>query len=143
MKNPFSLAILILVGSSLTTPAWAFESLLGNYEGKIKHVEGYSAQADAACSVVVGTSDLFGGAVTFEVQGIEKLLVEKRRVEADFKPGVTELKWVTTGGSAKPGELVGLKLRDDGSLQSLKLHLKYGAQHREKTVVCGELARRQ
>lgn len=143
MKDLFKFLALIAIGSTLTAPALAFESLLGDYTGTIKVVQDYSGQVGEPCVVTVGSSDLYGGAISFEIQGVEKLLVEKRRVEADFKPGLTELKWGTTGGSAKPGEVVALKLRGDGSLLSLKLFLKYGAMHKEKTIVCGELARRK
>lgn len=142
MKHPLKLVTVALLGAALVTPAWAFEQLLGRYEGKIKQVEGYSAQLDASCSVNVGKADLFGGAVTFEVQGIEKLLVEQRRVEADLKPGSAELKWVTPGSSGKPVEVVTLRLKGDGSPQSLRLFLRWSAQHREKAIICGELSRR-
>jgi hypothetical protein len=50
-------------------------------------LEGYPDRVDDACSVTVATSDLYGGAISFEIRGVEKLTVEERRVDSDLKPG--------------------------------------------------------
>jgi hypothetical protein len=104
-------------------------------------LEGYPDRVDDACSVTVATSDLYGGAISFEIRGVEKLTVEERRVDSDLKPGKPVVKWVSPGSSNAPIEIVVLNLRDDGSLKSLRLMLKDALRHQEKFIVCDELVR--
>ena len=86
MKVLFRYVALLIMGAGIATQASAFESLLGDYDGKIKVVQDYGGQVGDSCKVTVGSSDLYGGAISFEIQGTEKLVVEKRRVEADLSP---------------------------------------------------------
>ena len=132
----------IVFGSFIAANAWAFENLLGDYEGKIKNLAGYSGQANDACRVTVARSDLYGGAVSFEIHGAEKLLVEESRVAKDYQPGIPEISWVTPGSSPRqPGEVVSATFRDNGSMKSLKLLIKHSALHQVKHILCGELKR--
>jgi hypothetical protein len=104
-------------------------------------LEGYPDRVDDACSVTVATSDLYGGAISFEIRGVEKLTVEERRVDSDLKPGKPVVKWVSPGSSNAPIEIVVLNLRDDGSLKSLRLMPKDALRHQEKSLsvmnLCG------
>jgi len=132
----------IVLGACLAADAWAFEEMLGDYEGKIRNLSAYRGQVDDVCRVTVARSDLYGGAVSFEIRGAEKLLVEERRVTKDYRPGVPEVSWVTPGSPPQgPGEVVGATFRNDGSLMSLKLLLRYAASHQVKFIVCGDLRR--
>jgi hypothetical protein len=131
----------IVLGACLAADASAFETMLGDYEGKIRNLSAYRGKVGDVCRVTVARSDLYGGAVSFEIRGAEKLLVEERRVAKDYRPGVPEASWVTPGGTGRPGELVGTTFRNDGSLMGLKLLLKDAASHQVKFIVCGDLRR--
>jgi hypothetical protein len=141
VKSLFENLTLLIIGSVFATQALAFESLLGDYRGKITMLEGYGDHVDDPCSVTLATSDLYGGAISFEIRGLEKLSVEKRRVESDLKSGRPVVKWISPGSSNKPVEIVVLNLREDGSLRSVRLMLKDSLRHQDRFIVCDELVR--
>lgn len=138
VRFPASLLLAICVSSS----AWAYDDLLGDYEGKIRNLAGHSGQVADACKVTLARSPLYGGSVSFEIHGADKLMVEERRVAAEYRPGRPEIEWVTPGGSPdKPGEVVSATFRKDGSLKSIRLLRKYAASQQVKFILCGELRR--
>jgi hypothetical protein len=141
MMNAFRWLALFL-GSTLACQAWAYENLVGEYAGKLSGVEGYSGNVGDPCAVMVGKSDMYGGSLIFEIRNTEKLLMETRNVEKALKRKSDTVKMVTPGSSGKPGEIVVMTLGGDGTMQSLKLMLKWPHQHQEKSATCGDLLKK-
>ena len=139
--NAFKYAALIL-GSTLAFQACAYENLLGEYTGKISSVEGYSGKVGDPCAVMVGTSDMYGGSLVFEIRNIEKLLMETRNVEKALTRKSDIVKLLTPGSSGKPAEIVVMKLGDDGTMHSLMLKRFWNQQHRETSVTCSDLLKK-
>lgn len=127
------------LGLGLALQASAYESLLGEYSGTLVSLEGQSGTVGDPCTAVIGRSDLFGGAVMFEMRNIEKLVVETRRVESALQQASGTVKIHTPGGSGQPAEIVILKFGSDGALRALKLARHWAAQHRERSATCGDL----
>lgn len=134
----------LILGSTLAFQACAYEGLIGEYTGKLSSVEGYSGNAGDPCVVMVGKSDLYGGSLVFEIPGFERLLMETRNVENALKRKSKTVKIHASGGGSfdKPAEVVVMKLGSDGIMQSLMLKRIWTNQHREKSVMCGDLTRK-
>ena len=143
MTLSFRFVAAFTIGACIAGQALADVGLIGNYEGKLKEVDGFSGHPGDTCTVTVSSSDLFGGAIIFDIANSVKLSVEKRRVESALEPGAPEAKWATPGGSTKPVEIVFVKLGDDGVMKALTLRLKYPVQHQEKSIVCSDLLPRK
>ena len=141
MMNTSKCLVLVL-GSTLAFQVWAHESLVGEYTGKLSSVEGYSGNVDDPCAVTVGTSDMHGGSLVFEIRNVDKLMMETRKVEEALKQKSDTVKLVTPGSSSKPIEIVVMKLGGDGVMQSLKLARIWKQQHQEKSVMCGGLLKK-
>jgi hypothetical protein len=121
----------------------AYESLLGEYEGKFKGVEGYSKPQGDACTVTISKSGLYGGSVNFAITGVDEILFEGRKVDEALRAGGREIRLNTPGGSGKDNEIVFMKLSGDGTVKFLKLTRKrQTAQHTEKSVSCGDLTKK-
>jgi hypothetical protein len=132
----------LFLGSTLACQAWAYESLVGEYAGKLSEVAGYSGNVGDPCAVTVGTSDMYGGSLVFEIRNAEKLLMETRNVENALKRKADTVKLVTPGSPGKPAEIVVITRGGDGAMQSLKLKLVWPTQHQEKSVACGGLLKK-
>jgi hypothetical protein len=133
----------LFLGSTLACQAWAYENLVGEYTGKLISVEGYSGNVGDPCAVMVGTSDRYGGSLTFEIPNFDKLLMETRNVEQALEQKSDTVKMMTPGSSAeKPVEVVVMKLGGDGNMRSLTLKRLWRQQHREKSVTCGYLSKK-
>ena len=133
----------LILGSTLAFQASAYENLVGEYTGKLSSVEGYSSNVGDSCAVMVGTSDMYGGALTFEIPNFDKLLVETRNVEKELKKKPDSVKFQAPGGGGgKPIEIVVMKLGDDGTMQSLMLKRIWKQQQQEKSVTCGDLLKK-
>lgn len=143
MRYLFNALALFSVVVSCSSAALAYESLLGEYEGKFKGVEGYSKPEGDACTVKIGKSDRYGGSVNFAISGVDEILFEARKVTEALGAGGSEIRLNTPGGSGMDNEIVLMKLRGDGSLKFLKLTRKrQTAQHTAKSVACGDLTKK-
>lgn len=133
----------LLLGSTLACHAWAYENLLGEYTGKLSSVEGYSGNAGDPCAVIVGTSDMYGGSLIFEIRNVEKILMETRNVEEVLKRKSDTVRVFTPGsGASKPAEVVVMKLGGDGFIRSLMLKRIWKQMHQEKSVTCDDLLKK-
>jgi hypothetical protein len=95
MTLGYRFAAVFTIGACIAGQALADVSLIGSYEGKLKEADGFSGQPGDVCTVTVSSSDLFGGAIVFDIANRAKLTVEKRRVESALQSGAPEAKWVT------------------------------------------------
>lgn len=129
----------LFLGSTLAFQACASENLVGEYTGKLSSVEGYSGNVGDPCAVMVGTSDMYGGSLIFEIPDFDKIMMETRHVEEAIKKNPDAVKLVTAGSSGKPIEIVVMKVGGDGVMQSLTLKRIWKQQHQEKSVACGDL----
>lgn len=134
--------VALVLGSTLAFQACAYETLLGEYTGKISSVEGYSSSVGDPCAVTVGKSDLYGGSVVFEIRNVEKLLMETRNVEKALQQKSDIVKILTPGSSGKPAEIVVMKRGGDGTMHSLTLKRFWNQQHRETSVTCSDLLKK-
>lgn len=134
--------VALVLGSTLAFQACAYENLLGEYTGKISSVEGYSSKVGDPCAVMVGTSDMYGGSLVFEIRNVEKLMMETRNVEKALQKKSDTVKLHTPGSSGKPAEIVVMKLGGDGTMQSVMLKRFWNQQHRENSVTCGDLLKK-
>ncbi|MGA7179494.1 MAG: hypothetical protein WBX11_07925 [Thiobacillaceae bacterium] len=133
----------LIVGSTLAFQACAYENLVGEYTGRLSSVEGYSSNVGDPCAVMVGTSDRYGGSLTFEIRNVEKLMMETRKVEEALKRKSDTVKLLTPGGGqGKPIEIVVIKRGGDGIMQSLKLTRIWKQLHQEKSATCGDLLKK-
>jgi hypothetical protein len=133
----------LFLGASLAFQAWAYENLLGEYTGKLSSVEGYRGNDGDPCAVTVGKSDLYGGALIFEIRNVEKILMETRNVEEALKRKSDTVRVFTPGSSAtQPAEVVLMKLGGDGIMRRLVLKRIWKQQHQEKSVTCGDLLKK-
>jgi hypothetical protein len=133
----------LFLGASLACQAWAYENLLGEYTGKLGNVEGYSFHAGDPCTAMVGTSDLYGGSLIFEIHNVEKILMETRNVEEALKRKSDTVRVFTPGSSAsQPSEVVLMKLGRDGIMRGLVLKRIWKQQHQEESVTCGDLRKK-
>lgn len=141
MMNAFRWLVLFL-GSTLVCQAWAYENLVGEYVGKLRGVDSYSGNVDDQCTVMVGTSDMYGGSLVFEIRNAEKISIETQNVEKALKQSSGIVKMITPGRGGRGSETVVMTLRGDGTMKSLKLTLKWPQQHYEKSVSCGDLLKK-
>ena len=141
MINAFGYFALFL-GMTMSCQALAYENLIGEYVGKLTDVEGYSGDTGDPCTVTVVNSDMYGGALVFEIRNAEKLSMETRSVQKALEQQGNLVRVVTPGSSAKPAEIVVMVLARNGTLRSLKLMQKWGARHQEKSVTCGDLSKK-
>ena len=132
----------LAMGLTLAFPACAYENLVGEYTGKLSSVDAYKGNANDPCTVMVGTSDMYGGALTFEIPNFDKILVETRNVEKELQKKPDTVKFLAPGSSGKPIEIVVMKLGGDGIMQSLMLKRIWKQQHQEKSVTCGDLSKK-
>lgn len=135
--------LVLLLGSVLACQAWATENWVGEYSGKLSEVAGFGGDVGDPCDVVVGTSDVYGGSLVFEIRNTEKILMETRNVEQALKRKSNTVKLITPGSSSsKLAEIVVITLGDGGTMKSLKLMRKWGQQLQEKSVTCGDLIKK-
>ena len=132
----------LFLGSTLACQAWAYESLVGEYAGKLSEVVSYSGNVGDPCAVMVSRSDMYGGSLVFEIRNAEKLLMETRNVENALKQQSDTVKMPSPGSSGKPAEIVVMTRGGDGAMQSLRLKLVWPGQHREKSITCGDLLKK-
>jgi hypothetical protein len=133
----------LAAATSCSLPALAYESLIGEYEGSVKGVIGYSKQEGDACAVKISKSDLYGGSVSFAISGVDEVLFETHRVSEALGAGGREVKLTSPGGTGKDNEIVFMKLGTDGAMKFLKLTRKrQTAQHTERPISCGDLTRK-
>jgi hypothetical protein len=142
MKILRNALIVLLFSSTTAIAAPASENLVGEYTGKLSSVEGYSSNVGEPCAVMVGTSDMYGGSLIFEIPNFDKLMMETRHVEEELKRKPDTVKLLTPGSSSKPIEIVVMKLGGDGIMQSLMLKRIWKQQHQEKSVTCGDLLKK-
>jgi hypothetical protein len=132
----------LILGSTLAFQACAQESLVGEYTGTLSSVGGYGVSVGDPCAVLVGKSDMYGGSLVFQIRDVEKIMMETRHVEKALQQKSDIVKIRTPGSSGKPGETIIMKLRADGTMQSLKLDLFWNQEHREKWVTCSDLLKK-
>lgn len=131
----------LILGSTLALQVCAYD-LVGEYTGKIRSVEGYRGTVGDPCAVIVGTSDMFGGSLIFEIRDFEKIMIETRHVEKALQQKSDTVRIRTPGSGGKPGETIFITLGADGTMKGLKLDLYWNQEHREKWVTCGDLLKK-
>lgn len=136
-----SFLLVLSLGTTFAAQACAYESLIGEYTGKLESVEGYTGNAGDPCTVTVAASNMYGGSVSFEIRNMEKLFIEVRAVQNALSQATGVVKIHSPGGTGKPAEIVVMKVGSDGALSSLKLMRRWGGQHQQKSAACSGLSR--
>jgi hypothetical protein len=131
------IAILAFAG-----PACADLGLIGEYAGRLKQVDGYKGQPGDECTVSIRASDLYGGGLSFAINDQETIVEATKDVAAAMEAGDPLVK-INAQTSFKPqgAEYVTMKLGGDRTLRFLKLMRKFGRQHLEKSIACGDLTK--
>jgi hypothetical protein len=141
MKPLTRFAPILSFGFCLSLPALAADSLVGEYEGKIKEVDGYAGQAGDACVVKIGTAADYGGSTTFGVNDVDTILFEDRHVDKLLDSERKVIKLITPGGPGKDVQIVIMKLGEDRAPTYLKMVRKKPVQHTHKFIDCDGLVK--
>lgn len=127
-------------------------TLLGRYQGILKHVEGYSKTEGEACQVSIRRIDMYGSAYEFEIDDDIRIVFEERyinremRTDGRAKPreneehALRQVKLYSAGDPRRSSDTVLMQLGDDGSLAFMKMQTSY--KHYKRILACGELVQK-
>ena len=136
-------AILLIVAILFPLQALAAD-LVGEYDGQVKHVDGYSGKVGDPCVASITQSESIGGILKFSLNGAETLEFEQKKVNDALQSGKKKVELLNKGGTfGRDIEVANLSLGNDGTLKFLKLTRKYPFKSSfNKSIACSDLKKR-
>jgi len=140
-----SLMVLVSVAATLfPLQVLAGDNLIGEYDGKVKYVEGHSGKAGDACVASITPTTTFSGSLKFSLNDAETFEFDQKKINDLVQSGKKQFALKNVPAMGKDGiEILNLSLRENGTLSFLKLSRIVKYQHsNNKVIACSGLKKR-
>jgi hypothetical protein len=143
MKSAIKVVTLLLIAASSPIEAQTPQNLVGEYLGHVKKSDGYDARTGDSCVAKIAKSDLYGGSLSFSLNGADTIVFEIPKVSAAMRAGGRKVQLLSKPQRQdQDAEMVYMVLRKNGSLLLLRLSRANPRSGSKRFIACGELLRK-
>jgi hypothetical protein len=143
MKIVITVVTLLLIAALTPIDAHAYQDLIGEYQGHVKQSEGYDTHAGDPCVAKITQSDLYGGSLSFSLNGVDAIVFEIPKVSAAMKTGGGKVQLLSKPQRPdQDAEMVYMVLRKNRSLLLLRLTRADPRSSSKRFVACGALEKK-